>query len=64
MSIKLYGISLSANVNPIIALCFENGIPYEVFATSPMAGETLTAEFRKLNPMHCIPTIDDGGFTL
>ncbi len=64
MSLKLYGVPISGNVNPIIALCVENGIPHEVIPTSPMTGATKTDEFRKLNPMHCIPTIDDGGFTM
>ena len=64
MSTKLYGVAISGNVNPIIALLFENGIPYELIATNPVAGETNTDEFRKLNPMHCVPTIDDGGFML
>ncbi len=64
MPMKLYGVAISGNVNPIIALCIENLIPYELYATLPMAGETKTPEFRKLNPMHCIPTIDDSGFTM
>ena len=64
MPIKLYGVAVSGNVNPVVALCFENGIPYEVYATTPGTMETKTAEFRKLNPMHCVPTINDEGFTM
>ena len=64
MSLKLYGAPISGNVNPIVALCTENGIPFELIPTNPMAGETKTPEFLKLNPMHCIPTIDDAGFTM
>jgi glutathione S-transferase len=61
---KLYGVSISGNVNPIMALCVENGIPYEIVPTNPMNGQTKTEEFRKMNPMHSIPTIDDEGFIL
>ena len=64
MSLKIYGAPISGHVNPIIALCTENSIPFELIPTNPMAGETKTPEFLKLNPMHCIPTIDDDGFTL
>ena len=64
MTLKLYGTPISGNVNPIMGLCAENGIPFELIPTNPMAGETKTPEFRKLNPMHCVPTIDDDGFTM
>ena len=42
MSLKLYGAPISGNVNPIVALCTENGIPFELIPTNPMAGETKT----------------------
>ena len=64
MPIKLYGIPISGNVNPILALLVENGIHYELVPTNPFEGATKTPEFLKLNPMHCIPTIDDDGFVL
>ena len=66
MTLTLYGAPFSSNVTPILALCTENGIPFELIPTSPMpgAGETTKPEFLKLNPMHCIPTIDDDGFTM
>jgi glutathione S-transferase len=64
MSMKLYGVAISGNVNPILGLCLENGIPYELVVTNPMEGATKTDDFRRLNPMHCIPTMDDEGFTM
>lgn len=64
MAIKVYGVAVSGNVNPITALCVENDIPYELKHASPMDGTNKTPEFLKMNPMHSIPTIDDDGFTM
>ena len=64
MPLKIYGVDVSGNVNPITGLCVENGIAYEIIPTNPMEGATRTDEFRKMNPMHCIPTIDDDGFIM
>lgn len=62
--LKIYGTPLSGNVIPILAICVENGIEFEQIPTNPMQGENKTPEFLKINPMHCIPAIDDNGFTM
>eukprot|EP00960_Hanusia_phi_P055851 763078-Hanusia_phi.AAC.1 len=62
--IKIYGLAISGNVIPIEFLCKGNGIEMELVNTDLMAGAHKTPEFLKMNPMHCIPTMDDEGFTL
>lgn len=62
--IKIYGLTISGNVIPIEFLCKNNGIEMEIVNTDLMTGAHKTPEFLKMNPMHCIPTMDDEGFTL
>jgi hypothetical protein len=68
MALKLYGLGLSGGVIPILALCEENGIKYQTITVQlRQEGKEDSAELKeviKINPMHCIPTIDDEGFTM
>ena len=57
MPIKIHGLDLSANVTPILGLCAEAGIDCEFVLVNLMEGAHLAPEFRKINPMHCIPTM-------
>jgi glutathione S-transferase len=64
MPIKIHGLDISANVYPILGLCAEAGIDCEFVLCNLMEGAHKAPEFLKINPMHCIPTMDDDGFIL
>jgi glutathione S-transferase len=64
MAMKVYGAAFSGNVFPVMGLCVENEIPYELVATDLQKNEHKTAEFLKMNPMHCIPTLSDDGYCM
>lgn len=57
-------MEISGNVFPTIGLLTEAGIENEVVLCNIMEGQHKTPEFLKMCPMHCIPTMDDDGFTL
>eukprot|EP00277_Geminigera_cryophila_P017215 CAMPEP_0179437578 /NCGR_PEP_ID=MMETSP0799-20121207/21449_1 /TAXON_ID=46947 /ORGANISM="Geminigera cryophila, Strain CCMP2564" /LENGTH=218 /DNA_ID=CAMNT_0021218611 /DNA_START=23 /DNA_END=679 /DNA_ORIENTATION=+ len=64
MPIKIHGMDISGNVFPAMALMSEEGIESELVLCNIMEGANKTPEFLKINPLHCIPTMDDDGFTL
>jgi glutathione S-transferase len=68
MVLKLYGLQISGGVTPILALCVENDIQYQLIDVNlRQPGKEDSPELKeviKINPMHCIPTIDDDGFTM
>eukprot|EP00286_Rhodomonas_abbreviata_P016125 CAMPEP_0181323396 /NCGR_PEP_ID=MMETSP1101-20121128/19764_1 /TAXON_ID=46948 /ORGANISM="Rhodomonas abbreviata, Strain Caron Lab Isolate" /LENGTH=217 /DNA_ID=CAMNT_0023431423 /DNA_START=23 /DNA_END=676 /DNA_ORIENTATION=+ len=64
MPLKLHGLPMSGSALPIVALLEENGVEYESVTCNLMEGAHKTPEFLKMNPMHCIPTMDDDGFHL
>lgn len=64
MPIKIHGLAISGNVFPITGLMTEAGIEHELVSCNIMAGENKTPEYLKMNPMHCIPAMDDDGFTM
>jgi len=62
--VKLHGIPMSASCLPVIVLCQDAGLSYEVVTCDLTQGAHLTPAFKAMNPMHCIPTLDDNGFQL
>ncbi|MEM7224608.1 MAG: glutathione S-transferase family protein [Pseudomonadota bacterium] len=62
--IKIWGRNSSSNVQKVLWLCDELGLPYErVDIGGPFGGTDSTA-YRALNPNGLIPTIEDGDFVL
>mmetsp|Transcript_25769 Transcript_25769/g.61207 ORF Transcript_25769/g.61207 Transcript_25769/m.61207 type:complete len:451 (-) Transcript_25769:117-1469(-) len=62
--IKVHGLPMSASTLPVVATLAEAGLPYEVVVVNVMEGAHLKPEFKAMNPMHCIPTMEDSGFTM
>nr|CAD7587476.1 unnamed protein product [Timema genevievae] len=64
MTIDLYYQPHSAPCRSIMLLAKAIGVELNLKKTSILDGDHLKPEFLKLNPQHCIPTLDDHGFTL
>lgn len=62
MSVDLYYAPLSAPCRSILMAAKALGVTLNLKLTNPLAGETRTPEFIKMNIQHTIPTLDDGGF--
>jgi glutathione S-transferase len=62
--IKLYGFELSFPVNRVRLCLNAMGLEYELIRINPLAGDTQTEDYRKINPVGKIPAIVDDGFTL
>ena len=60
--VKLYGLGLSFPVNRVRMCLNAMGLEYEFVVINPLAGETQTEEYLKMNPSGKIPAIDDDGF--
>ncbi len=61
--LTLYGIGTSRTIRAHWAL-LELGLDYETRPVQSRTGETLTDEFRQLNPRHKIPVLKDKSFVL
>lgn len=61
---KLYDFPLSGNCYKIRLLLAFLGLNYERVTVNSATGETLTPEFKRLNPRGQIPVLEDGGVTL
>jgi glutathione S-transferase len=61
--ITLWGAGTSRTFRPIW-VAEELGIPYDLKPIGPRTGETLTAEYTRLNPKQKIPVLVDGSFRL
>jgi len=59
MPIKLYDFPLSGNCYKIRLMLSMLGLEYECIHTDILAGDTLTAEFKQLNPRGQIPLLQD-----
>jgi len=64
MGVDLYYMDLSAPCRSVMLLAKAIGLELNLKVTDIMAGETRTPEFIKMNPQHCLPTMDDDGFKL
>ncbi|CAB3364247.1 Hypothetical predicted protein [Cloeon dipterum] len=64
MPIDFYYIPGSAPCRAVLLAAKAVGVELNLKLTDLMAGEHLKPEFIKLNPQHCVPTIDDNGFAL
>ena len=62
--LKVLGRATSANVQKVVWLCDEIGLPYEREDLGGPFGGTDTAEYLALNPNKRVPTIIDEGFVL
>ena len=62
--LKVWGRVNSVNVKKALWAIEELGLPYERVDAGMNFGVVNTPEYRKMNPMGLVPTIDDGGFVL
>ncbi|MBI3375845.1 MAG: glutathione S-transferase [Betaproteobacteria bacterium] len=62
--IKLWGRVNSVNVKKALWTLEELGLPYERVDAGMAFGVVNTPEYRRMNPMGLVPTIDDDGFVL
>uniref|UniRef100_A0A182PZ89 glutathione transferase n=1 Tax=Anopheles epiroticus TaxID=199890 RepID=A0A182PZ89_9DIPT len=60
----LYYYPISPPARAVLLLIKELGLTVNLKEVNPMAGETRTEEFMRMNPEHTIPTLDDNGFYL
>ncbi|CAK1550725.1 unnamed protein product [Leptosia nina] len=64
MGLKLYHYSISGPSRSAYMAIKTMGIPVEVIIIDLMKKEQLQESFVKINPQHCVPTVDDDGFVL
>ncbi|KAH9644303.1 hypothetical protein HF086_003802 [Spodoptera exigua] len=60
MGVKLYALDLSPPVRACMMACGIFNVPFEKIIVNVKAGENLTPEFLKKNPLHTIPVLEDG----
>ena len=58
--LKLYGYPISGNAYKVRLLLAFLNLPYEAINVDLMAGDTLTPEFKQLNPRGQVPVLCDG----
>ncbi|CAG9767479.1 unnamed protein product [Ceutorhynchus assimilis] len=61
---KLYYAQVSPAARSTLLTIGALGLDVELVPVNLMAGEHLTPQFLKKNPLHTIPTLEDGDFTL
>jgi glutathione S-transferase len=62
--LKIWGRVNSVNVKKVLWAAEELGLKYERIDAGMQHGVVQTAEYKKMNPMSLVPTIDDDGFVL
>jgi glutathione S-transferase len=62
--IKLWGRANSSNVMKVIWLLQELGLPYDRVDCGGPFGGTTTPEYRAMNPLGVVPSLEENGFTL
>ncbi|XP_043237762.1 glutathione S-transferase 1-1-like [Amphibalanus amphitrite] len=64
MGVEIYGSEGSPACRCVFLVARAIGLDYTLKPTNPMAGETRTEEFLRMNPAHTIPTMADDGLFL
>ncbi|XP_063830541.1 glutathione S-transferase 1-like [Ostrinia nubilalis] len=64
MTVKLYHFPVSGPSRGALLAARSIGVPIEIEIVDLFKKEQLKESFLKLNPQHCIPTLDDDGFVL
>uniref|UniRef100_A0A0K8TUE3 Glutathione-S-transferase n=1 Tax=Epiphyas postvittana TaxID=65032 RepID=A0A0K8TUE3_EPIPO len=64
LSIKLYHFPISGPSRGALLAARAIGVPVEVKIVNLFQKEQLKEEFLKINPQHCVPTLDDDGFVI
>ncbi len=62
--LKLWGRNTSSNVMKVIWLLEELGLPYERIDAGLHFGRTATPEYRAMNPLGVVPSLEDGDLAL
>jgi len=62
--LKIWGRNNSVNVQKVLWVCEEMGIPYQRIDAGGSFGVVNTPQYRALNPNGLVPTIEDGPFVL
>src|SRR5919108_5397211 len=62
--LKIWGRVNSVNVKKVLWAAEELGLKYERIEAGREHGVVNSAEYKKMNPMSLVPTIDDDGFVL
>lgn len=62
--LKIWGRTTSSNVQKVLWLAGEIGLPYERIDAGGTFGVVDTPAYRAMNPNGLVPTIDDDGFVL
>jgi len=62
--IRLWGRTTSSNVMKVLWALEELGLPYERIDAGGAFGRTDTADYRSMNPLGLVPSIEDDGFRL
>lgn len=64
MAPKLYHFSISGPSRGALLAARVIGVPIDVEIINLMKKEQLNESFLKINPQHCVPTLDDDGFII
>ncbi|KAG5887919.1 hypothetical protein JTB14_003016 [Gonioctena quinquepunctata] len=64
MALTLHGYNLSPPVRSTLLTLKALGLDFKEISVSPLAKQHLTEEYLKLNPLHTIPTLEDGDFVI
>ncbi|XP_018564047.1 glutathione S-transferase 1 isoform X2 [Anoplophora glabripennis] len=64
MVIKLYGVKGSPPVRATLLTLEALGIEVDFKVTNILKGEQYTQDFLEMNPLHTVPTIQDGDFVI
>lgn len=62
--LKIWGRNNSVNVQKVLWVCEEMGVPYQRIDAGGSFGIVNTPQYRAINPNGLVPTIEDGPFVL